>query len=308
MRIVPACFRVLAAGAVLAWAATPALLSAAPAAPDKDGKADNPIEKLHAALDKTITIKIEKQPLSVAVEMLKKKTDILIVLDSLTIQQQLGFIPDQPPAPVDVDAKDQPVRTVLRAIVAPYGLSYAAVGDSVVITTEDVAMLRQMHQRVNVDLSKVEFTTALRQLAKETATNLILDSRAEKDASAKVSLQLEDVPLETAVRLLSEMANLKPVRVGNVLFVTKKDIANELRNDPDLAQPAQPGQPVQPGTLPPGVAPNPPPLITAPMAPAGAPPAVEKTGDTPPPDKPADNPKSEDKKDKDGGDKKDTDK
>ncbi len=55
-----------------------------------------------------------------------------------------------------------------------------------------------------------------------------------------MTLHLEDVPLETAVRLLSEMAGLKPVRVGNVLFVTSKDNAAELRQDPDLSQPPQP--------------------------------------------------------------------
>ena len=54
----------------------------------------------------------------------------------------------------------------------------------------------------------------------------------EKEAKAPVSIQLEDVPLETAVRLLAEMAGLKPVRVGNVLFVTKKETANELAPTP----------------------------------------------------------------------------
>src|SRR5260370_4010268 len=109
MRMVPACFRGVAAGAVLAWVMAPALLSAAPAgpvSPDKDDKSLNPIEKLHNDLDKNINIKIEKQPLSVAVEMLRAKCNINIVLDSLTIQQQLGFTPEQPPSPVDVDLKD----------------------------------------------------------------------------------------------------------------------------------------------------------------------------------------------------------
>ena len=61
--------------------------------------------------------------------------------------------------------------------------------------------------------------------------------RAEKQAQTKVTLRLEDVPLETAVRLLAEMANLKPVRVGNVLFITGKDNAREMMQDPDIAQP-----------------------------------------------------------------------
>jgi hypothetical protein len=45
---------------------------------------------------------------------------------------------------------------------------------------------------------------------------------------------MEDVPLETAVRLMAETAGLKPVKVGNVFLVTTKAIANELRNDPEL--------------------------------------------------------------------------
>ncbi len=228
--------------------------------------------------------------------MLHAKSNVNFVLDGLTIQQQLGFTPDMPPTPVDVDLKDVKVRTALRTILAPYGLSYAPIGDTVVVTTEDVAMVRQMRQRVNVDLNRVELARALRQLARDTAANVIVDTRAEKDAQAQVTMQLEDVPLETAVRLLSEMAGLKPVRVGNVLFVTKKEIANELRNDPDLVQPAQPGQP-QPGLVPGiAVAPNPPPTITAPPAPPpGVAPAVdpdmkpeakppeEKKDDPPPP-------------------------
>jgi hypothetical protein len=301
MRAVPAYLQTLAAGAVLAWAMAPSLLPAAPAAPEKT---DNPVDKLHTALDKTVTLKIERQPLNVAVDMLREKTKINFVLDSLTIQQTLGFTPDQPPSPVDVDLKDVKVRTALRAILSQYGLSFASIGDTVVVTTEDMAMLRQMRQRVSLDLTKVEFTAALKLLSRETATNLILDTRVEKEAKAPVSIQLEDVPLETAVRLLAEMAGLKPIRVGNVLFVTKKETANEMRADPDLQQPNQPGQPgiAAPGGFLPGglVAPNPPPLITG-TAPAVTTPAAaadvdaDKPDGKPPGEKPAESPPVKDK-------------
>ena len=236
MRTLADCWRSLAAGAVLAAALTPHLAPAAPAATEKESPV-SPVEKLRKDLDKPLTLKIDKQPLSTAVDMLHQKTGITFALDITTIQQQLGFTPDQPPSPVDVDLKDVKVRTALRAILAPYNLDFAPIGDTVIITTDDVAMFRQMRQRINVDLDKVDFATALKQIARETAVNLILDSRVEKDASAKVSLQMEDVPLETAVRLLAEMANLKPVRVGNVLFVTSKANAAEMRQDPDLAAP-----------------------------------------------------------------------
>jgi hypothetical protein len=235
MRRTVACWRTLAVGAALAlW---PALAPAGPAAPEKDAVA-SPVEKLRKELDKPITLKITKQSLSAAVEMLHKQTKINFVLDGPVIQQ-LGFSPDQPPSPVDVDLKDVKVRTALRSILSPYNLSFAAIGDTVVITSDEMAMFRQMRQRVSVDLEKTPFADALKQISHQTGANLILDTRVEKDAAAKISLQMEDVPLETAVRLLAEMAGLKPVRVGNVLFVTGKANANEMRNDPDIAQPNQ---------------------------------------------------------------------
>ena len=46
----------------------------------------------------------------------------------------------------------------------------------------------------------MEFARALKQIARETATNLVVDARVSKDAQTPVSLQMEDVPLETAVR------------------------------------------------------------------------------------------------------------
>jgi hypothetical protein len=46
-----------------------------------------------------------------------------------------------------------------------------------------------------------------------------------------VTLKLQDVPLEVAVRLMANQAGLRPVRTGNVLYVTTKANAAELRSD-----------------------------------------------------------------------------
>ena len=235
MRTFRRCLLMLTVGAALTF--SPALTPSAPAVADKDAPV-NSVEKLRKDLDKPITLKIAKQSLTAAVEMLHKQTKINFVLDTAVIQQ-LGFTPDQPPSPVDVDLKDVKVRTALRSILSPYNLGFAPIGDTVVITSDEMAMYRQMRQRVSVDLDKTPFADALKQISRQTGVNILLDARVEKDAAAKVSLQMEDVPLETAVRLLAEMTGLKPVKVGNVLFVTSKANANEMRNDPDVAQPNQ---------------------------------------------------------------------
>jgi hypothetical protein len=99
---------------------------------------------------------------------------------------------------------------------------------------------------------------------------LLVDPRVSKEAQSPVTLQLDDVPLETAVRLMAEVSGLKAVRMGNVLFVTNKANAAELRAEPDLVPPlkssnadevvvpgigAIPGVKIAPGVVPPPAVP-----------------------------------------------------
>jgi hypothetical protein len=87
-----------------------------------------------------------------------------------------------------------------------------------------------------VNLDETPLATALKNMGRASAVNLVLDPRVPKPArEVKVTLELEEVPLETAVFLVAELAELKSVRVGNVLFVTTAERADKLRNDPDVA-------------------------------------------------------------------------
>jgi hypothetical protein len=237
MRMLPA-FRPAVAAALLAGALAPLSASAAPAPPaaDREAAVGNPVEKAREALDRAVTLRIDRLSLAAAVAQLRDKAKLNIAIDNPAIQM-LGFTAEQPPAPVQLDVKDMKARAVLRKMLDPYGLTFVVVGDAVVVTTEDAAAARQLSQRVSVNFDKVELAAALKQISREAGVNLALDPRAEKEASAKVSLQVEEIPLETAVRLLSEMAGLKPVRAGNTLFVTKKEVAAEMRGDPDLNPP-----------------------------------------------------------------------
>jgi type II secretory pathway component HofQ len=107
--------------------------------------------------------------------------------------------------------------------------------DIVLITSEPVAIERQVQQRVSVDFDQMPLDKALKQLSRETATNLVLDPRQAANIKDTVTLRLEDVPLEVVVRLMSEMAGLRSVRQSNVLFVTSKEVAAELRKEEENA-------------------------------------------------------------------------
>jgi len=199
-------------------------------APETEPKPVSPVEKIRKALDTPITLEITDQSIEVALNQLRDQTKINFVVDRFSIQQ-MGLDPSQ--MQVNVKLKDVKARSGLRSILTPYNLGYAIIGDTILVSTDDMAMHRQMRQRVTIDLEKVEFAAALKQIAKDSGTSIILDSRVAKDAQTKVTMQLDDVPLENAVRLLSEMAGLKPVKVGNVLFVTSKANAVAMRNDQD---------------------------------------------------------------------------
>ncbi len=82
---------------------------------------------------------------------------------------------------------------------------------------------------------------ALKDLARNHAVNIILDPRVSSEADARVTLQLEDVGLETTVRLLTEIANLKAIRMGSVLFITTEARADKMRREePSVAAPVAP--------------------------------------------------------------------
>jgi type II secretory pathway component HofQ len=128
----------------------------------------------------------------------------------------------------------------LRQILSQHSLDYAIIDDMVLITTEELAIQRQTRQRVSVDADHVQLGTALDRLARLTGTNLVLDPQAASKAPMAVSLRLQDVPLEAAVKLLAEQVGLKPVQLGNVLVVTTKANAAELAEDSESRRPTAP--------------------------------------------------------------------
>jgi hypothetical protein len=228
----------LAAVALLAL--VPAALNAAPAAEDK-GKSESPAEKVRKALDQKIDLDVAGSVVA-AVEQFKEKAKVNVVVD-VNFLAQNGI--DVNNAQVTVKQDGVKARSALRSILGQHHLGYAVLGDTVIVTTEDMAMHRQFKQKVSLDLDKVEFEKALKDLSKETAVQVVVDKKIAKEAATQVSMQLDDVPLETAVRLLCEQAGVKPVRMGNVLYITSAANAKELRTEPDLAPPGGPGGGVQ---------------------------------------------------------------
>jgi type II secretory pathway component GspD/PulD (secretin) len=61
---------------------------------------------------------------------------------------------------------------------------------------------------------------ALRELSDATGISILVDPRGGEKVKAPLTANLKNVPLDTAVNLLADMAGLKVVTVDNVLYVT----------------------------------------------------------------------------------------
>jgi hypothetical protein len=84
---------------------------------------------------------------------------------------------------------------------------------------------------VTADFAKQPLEDALKKLSNVTGYNIVLDARAGDKARAQITADLADVPLDTAVRILADMSDLKAVLLDNVLYVTAKENAENLQSE-----------------------------------------------------------------------------
>jgi hypothetical protein len=227
----------------------------------ESARKETPADALRKALDFGITLELTDTPMADALRQLGEMAKVNIIWDRNVVFGN----PDE--MMVSLKAKETKLRSVLLTITSQHGLSFGIVGDHILVGTEEAVNYRQLRQRVRIHFDGEPLPKALKDLAMDSGANVVLDPRAQKAAEdQKVVLKLDDVPLESAVRLMAEVAGLKPVRLGNVLFVTTEDRAEKLKTDPDSAPPMQKeAAPVaSPMVLPAG----PPPAPALPPAPA----------------------------------------
>ncbi|HEV3255612.1 MAG TPA: RNA polymerase sigma factor [Gemmataceae bacterium] len=120
-----------------------------------------------------------------------------------------------------------PLATVLRLLVGPVGGDFQLRSDFIVLVPrKQVTSGQVLRQPVDATFENMSLNEALEQLSALTGVTIVLDSRAGKAAvAAHVTASFNGLPLETAVRMLADMADLAPVRLDNGLYVTTNDNA-----------------------------------------------------------------------------------
>jgi hypothetical protein len=175
-------------------------------------RVESPAAKVRKALDQRVNLDFRELPLTEVLDKLREQTQLNFVLGENAAEPGIG--------PITFKQQNVPLRLALNSMLRSQHFGYAIIGDKVVIDSVPDLIHQQMAQPVDVSLDGVPLNAALKQLARDTATNLVLDPRAVKAAETGLTLHLESVPLETAVRIMAELAGLSQVLLDNVLFVT----------------------------------------------------------------------------------------
>jgi hypothetical protein len=231
---------------LLTWALTHAAVFGDDPKTAKGSKDQTSVERIRKALDQPVVLDFQGGSIQEALQHLREKTGMEFNLDQMALAIMGVNINDNGGEPIALKSSGGKLSVALRKLLGARQLAYVIFEDSLLITSTELATLRQMKQRVNLDVDEVPLAKALRELARTYAFNLVIDPKIAKDSQKPVSLSLDGANLETSVRLLAEMAGLKAVRMDNVLFITNEECANKIRKED---KDSQPEDPIGPGRL-----------------------------------------------------------
>jgi hypothetical protein len=129
------------------------------------------------------------------------------------------------------------------------------VHDDVIEITTRQALLAQVYGNnphrdlplVYAEFEKKPLEDALKELAQQSEFNILIDPRPAEKIKAGVTAKLKNVPLDSAVQLLADMADLKAVLQDNVLYVTTKENAKGIESDIRKKNEGEPQRPLDGG-------------------------------------------------------------
>lgn len=174
-------------------------------------------------------------PFREALGFISEHFGLTILVDAQAFRDELQVQePEQHPVTLP-KVHHVPLRWVVQQLAGQAGGTAVQVGSLLWVAPPERARQRQLGQSLDADFDNVPLGQALQQLANQTGYSVALDaSRVADSANVPVTAQLRDVSLETSVRTLADLAGLKAVQLGTLLYVTTPDHAKELEAEEKL--------------------------------------------------------------------------
>jgi hypothetical protein len=204
-----------------------------------------------------------------ALQHLTKLYDVTFEINDQAFRDEMiDNVADKPLGKAIPKMTGVPLETVLRRILAripaPSGTTYIVRGGIAEITTRHYASPSQWRREqgapdevgsnvpppeTSVAFDKREVREALREIAGATGVNIVVDARAQAPGKTPVTVTLQNVAVDTVVRLLADMADLEAVLVDDVFYVTTKENVQAVRKEQEKRRAAVLGVPaaVMPG-------------------------------------------------------------
>lgn len=132
----------------------------------------------------------------------------------------------------------QVLNMVLERIPSESGAMFVIRGNHVECTTRAAVRAEVGRQEdeplpplVYAGIDKQPLEKVLQALAQRTGSNLVLDLRVGDKAKTLVSAEFKNVPLDSVVRVLTDMCDLRPVQMGNMTYITSPENAERLQKE-----------------------------------------------------------------------------
>jgi len=204
-----------------------------------------PVADLRSRLNQRIDFKGFDDPKTTMGEALDSLTKYGVTLDVNDNAFREEMIQDVTSCPV----AEKPIpkmsnvtlETALRKVLirVPGDATFVIRRDVIEITTEkawEAELLHASRQNrplplVNMELDKKPLGEALKQLSAAADVSVVLDIRAAEAGSTPVTANFIGVPLDTAVRVLANMAGLQSARLDNMLYVTTTENAKVIQQE-----------------------------------------------------------------------------
>jgi hypothetical protein len=186
-------------------------------------------------------------PLKDALEFLADKFEVPILIDAMAFRdmgiQELETAPVRLPIVRNISMA-KVLRKLLGQVLATYTVhdGYLGVVPLPTVPGADGTLQvdRSVLPSVYAIFEKRPLNEALQELSDLTDITVVLDTnRAAEKVKAPVTATFKNVGVDTAVRLLADMAELQMVRMDNVLYVTTAENAARVQPAREERKPAK---------------------------------------------------------------------
>ncbi len=106
-----------------------------------------------------------------------------------------------------------------------------------VVPTKRIEAGIALRQPVDVAFERRLLSDALKELSDMTGVSVVLDAQKQQDPTLQVTADFRNVPLESAVRVLADMAGMKSVVLENMIYVTAPGNAENMKKELSATQP-----------------------------------------------------------------------